>query len=311
MDKYYIYLDKNILHYLSNKLINLPADNTFHYIYSDEHFSEAERSGDTFILDILNDIKACKMRIVLDANFKITNNFVIFEFADAHKLYNDYIQTKYEVPNFSFNPLLAFFYGNKDSLNIDEFIVNYKNTLKTIIHQATAKIEAKIELTQFDRLIDQQAIEFKSTLEKAHNQIKPLDKTRKLISRFQFSNLEPKDGPIIDQIWNKLNHFEGISKEVLFGKTQFINSFNYIEWPLLLGIAQCHTALNFLGYWPDEDLTKLSKIYGINSDASHIAHAAFLSGIMSADDRLCKKASAIFEYFSRQTKVIKIELIKK
>ncbi len=121
------------------------------------------------------------------------------------------------------------------------------------------------------------------------------------------SNLNPQNGAIIDQIWDLIkNVMHPVEKDQLFGKILFYadQDFSYSKFH---NIIQCHSILNYLGYWPDQGLNKLSKIYGINSDASHLAHSVFCEGLMSADKRMCKKASAIFGYIDLNTVIYQLE----
>ena len=103
--------------------------------------------------------------------------------------------------------------------------------------------------------------------------------------------------------------FSTIAKDQLFGKEKlpFLDDTTKMDnQTILAGITQCHSILNYLGYWPDEKLTRPSKIFGINSDASHIVHGFFCQGILSADDRLCKKARAIYEYYGKTNNVFQV-----
>ena len=70
----------------------------------------------------------------------------------------------------------------------------------------------------------------------------------------------------------------------------------YSEWPMFLGIVGCHTILNYLGFRPDKGLAKANDIPGIVSDGSHIAFAAYCSGLLSRDKKFIAKAKAIYRY---------------
>lgn len=301
----FIYLDQNIIQYDFEKKINLSNDSKFVWVYSDEHFNEINRKEDSRFFNILERLKARKIDIKLNDKFEITNECILLNYDDPKKLYDQYLETlsKYKSYSDLFSPLQTFFYGNVDSIEPSKYIADFKQSL--------------IELTkglpeEYTKQIDSVGEQLESTLISAKAQIKPLNKMRKLLTKSQFSNLDEKNGPIIDQIWNEISEkAKSITKDQLFGKEilPFISPKNADKKQIIfLAIVQCHSALNFLGYWPDEGLPKISKIFGINSDASHIAHSFFCSGIISADDRLCKKTKAIYEYFGKNKNVFQVKI---
>ncbi len=300
----FIYLDQNIIQYDFEKKINLSNDSKFVWVYSDEHFNEINRKEDSHFFKVLERLKARKIKILND-KFEITNECILLNYDDPKKLYDQYLETvsEYKPYSFLFNPLQTFFYGNVDSMEPSKYVTDIKQSL----------IELTKELPEeYTEQIDSVCEQLESNLISAKPQIKPLNKMRKLWTKSQFSNLDEKNGSIIDQIWNEIDEkVKPITKDQFFGKEilPFISPKNADKKQLIfLGIVQCHSALNFLGYWPDEGLPKTSKIFGINSDASHIAHSFFCSGIISADNRLCQKAKAIYEYFGKNKIVVQVKI---
>ncbi len=301
----FIYLDQNIIQYNFEKKINLSNDSKFVWVYSDEHFNEINRKEDSRFFEVLERLKARKIDIKLNDKFEITNECILLNYDDPKKLYDQYLETvsKYKPYSFLFNPLQTFFYGNVDSMEPSKYVTDIKQSL----------IELTKELPEeYTEQIDSVCEQLESNLISAKPQIKPLNKMRKLWTKSQFSNLDEKNGSIIDQIWNEIDEkVKPITKDQFFGKEilPFISHKNADKKQLIyFGIVQCHSALNFLGYWPDEGLPKTSKIFGINSDASHIAHSFFCSGIISADNRLCQKAKAIYEYFGKNKIVVQVKI---
>jgi len=301
----FIYLDQNIIQYDFEKTINLSNDSKFVWVYSDEHFNEINRKEDSRFFKVLERLKARKIKIKLNDKFEITNECILLNYDDPKKLYDQYLETLSEYKSLSdlFSPLQTFFFGNVDSIEPSKYVADFKQSL----------IELTKELPEeYTEQIDSAGEQLESTLISAKPQIKPLNKTRKLFTKSQFSNLDEKNGSIIDQIWNEIEKkVKPITKDQFFGKEilPFISPKNADKKQLIfLGIVQCHSALNFLGYWPDEGLPKKSKIFGINSDASHIAHSFFCSGIISADNRLCQKAKAIYEYFGKNKIVVQVKI---
>jgi len=302
-----VYIDQNIVQYAYEKKLILKHYDEFEWVYSDEHLAEMIRSNKINMLRVLKDIKSRHIKIY-DNKFKITDSANLEPFRDPEIVLQEYKDTIREAPqhDFGFTSLQTFFQGNKNAIDPKIFTEKFKEGIAKLTEGAFDNIDGHESKAQFDLLIDVLASELCDTLSDAREQIKPLSEMRKSISKTMFSNLRHENGPIIDQIWAIISTFSpGITKDQFFGKEHF--PFKKQEKiPFLLGIAKCHSGLNYVGYWPDEKMSSLSKVYGINSDASHIGHAAFCSALMSADDRLCKKARAIYEYFNVGTIIFQV-----
>lgn len=310
----FIYLDQNIIQYDFEKKINLSNDSKFVWVYSDEHFNEINRKEDSRFFKVLERLKARKIKIKLNVKFEITNEYILLNYDDPKKLYDQYLETvsEYKRSSFLFYPLQTFFYGNVDSMEPSKYVADFKQGLIELTKELFEIVDDKSLQLQCTEQIDSVCEQLESNLISAKPQIKPLNKMRKQLTKSQFSNLDEKNGSIIDQIWNEIDEkVKPITKDQFFGKEilPFISPKNADKKQLIfLGIVQYHSALNFLGYWPDEGLPKKSKIFGINSDASHIAHSFFCSGIISADNRLCQKAKAIYEYFGKNKIVVQVKI---
>ncbi|MDH5718918.1 MAG: hypothetical protein OEZ22_14925 [Spirochaetia bacterium] len=304
LEKGTYYLDQNMLFYAEEENFDFPISNNIIWVYSNEHFNEIERQGNIKFLKVLNDIKAKYIEVKLDKNFKITENAMIHENKDSHILYNSYLESISEIPVFNLSPLLSFFYGNISAIEPAEYIKNFKDSLIKIQDLIYNEIKDTELMKQYNEIFEKDTNEFDKSIIEASKSIGPLKEMRKKLTDKQCSDLDIKNGKIINQIWDRLNVDNVISKDIFFGKEPY--SFQEIDKiPTFLGISQCYSALNFIGYWPDEGLSKLSKIYGINSDASHVGHAAFCSALVSGDDRMLKKAEAIYDYFQIRTKLYK------
>ena len=120
------------------------------------------------------------------------------------------------------------------------------------------------------------------------------------INKGRVGNLDP-DKAIIT-IWEILkDQCGGLTIDQFFGFDPLQCSDG--ERPKYLGIIACHWILNFVGYRTDKGVSRPAAIPNIMSDGSHIAHAAFCDLLISADRRLCAKASAIYKYMGIGTQV--------
>lgn len=304
-----IYIDQNILVYLSEGKISLPTSDEYTWVYSDEHFAEIERSGDQNILSCLDKIGARRIKIILDDKFRITNEVCFDDFKSAFEIYNEYISSKKEFSNvnFDFLPLLSFFSGNKEAIQVEKVAENFVSDIEDLMSDVFKDLsceEQKNILMNEVALIGQK---LQSTLLDASKNLKPIQELRQSLAGSDLSNLDDTKGLIIDQIWGKIcKKYPEISKDQFFGKKPICQLGFEGEFPLFLSIVQCYTALNFIGYWPDKKMSQISKIYGINSDASHVGYASFCNVLLSEDLRLCKKASAIYQFFNINTAVCPI-----
>ena len=306
-----IYIDQNILVYLSEGKISLPKSDEYVWVYSDEHFAEIERSGKLDLLDSLDNIGSRRLKIVANDKFRITDEVRLEPFRKTSEVYNEYIVTIKESPkvNFDFISLLSFLSGNKDAVKLDDVAVNFESAIKGLMDVAFPDLncdELKKGVTDNLVLIGRN---FESVLVETSKDLKSIQEIRKTMAGIDMSNLDEAKDAIIDQIWEKINgKAPGVSKEQFFGIIPIPGADQYEVYPLFLKIVGCYTALNFLGYWPDKKMSKISKIYGINSDASHVGHAAFCSALLSEDLRLCKKASAIYQFLNINTNVCHIQV---
>jgi len=302
-----IYLDQNILQYDFEGTIKIPENNQVQYVYSNEHFSEISRWENDGYFSVLKRLKARKIKCNLNESNKFTDNGFLYDYADPKIMYEEYkdtIQTSKSSMNI-FQPLLVYMNGNTTVTSPEEINHNFQTTLKELLGDTFDVIGDENIKSQYNLLLETVGEQLESTLKK-HKPL-PLDKARKKIAKENLSNLNPAKGLIIDQIWDLIkNEMVDIEKDQLFGKKAmpFQHDFFYSKFQ---NVIQCHSILNYLGYWPDGGLAKINKIYGINSDASHLAHSIFCDGIMSGDNRMCRKAEAIFSYLELRTGVYQLQ----
>ena len=302
-----IYLDQNILQYDFEGKITIPNNDQVQYVYSDEHFNEITRWKNDGYFDVLKRLNARKIKCSLDSNNNFTDNGILLDYVDPKIMFEEYKDTINDSKSAMnlFQPLQVFLNGNTTVTNPEEINQNFQNTLKDLLGDTLKKIGNTEMTTQYNAYVEAIGGQLEHALK--NQKVSPLEEARKKITKEILSNLDPNNGLIIDQIWNLIKDvMEDIEKDQFFGKRSFSfqNDFVYSKFK---NVIHCHSVLNYLGYWPDGGLVKMSKIYGINSDASHLAHSIFCEGIMSGDKRMCKKAQAIFSYLDLRTEVYQLE----
>jgi len=312
--KYLMYLDQNAIQHDFDGEAHIPVIEGMQWVYSVEHFNEISRKEDDRYFEVLERLGAQMMQIKLDAKYQITDEVTLYDYEPPKNLYNRYKETvsDFQYASGLFDPLQTFFFGNKDVLDPEDYAESFKKTIDNLLQDGLNGISESIDLSEMDAENTSITDSLSNTLKEAKEKMQPLKKLRKLITEVQFSGLNPEVGGIVDQIWSQISEkLHPVTKDQFFGKEKFpFNRKNDedIKNPVFLAVIQCHTVLNYLGYWPDKGLPRMEKLHGINSDAAHIAYSFFCSGIVSADNRLCKKASAIYQYFRNPYKVYNLKL---
>ena len=315
-----IYLDHNIVQYCAEGKLTLPKIENCIYVYSNIHFEEYSRWPDPIprYFDILNNLKARHIRIGLDDNYNLTDNIIIRPFLNSEELYQANQATISDVPDTSqmWREMMVKFNGASNAPNAKEFSdVLYENLI-ALYDQGFNEIddsEAKEYRDEMNDCLIQLRNDFESTISEAESQMVPLDKQRKKLKAIRLSELNSKNGCIIDQIWEQIKTgFPNQTKDQWFGKKMLLNERHGAGGDtsnLFNGVVKCHSMLNSIGYYPDQGLAKVNKITGISSDGAHLGLAAYCQGLITADDRMHKKATVIYSYFERNTVVFKVNPI--
>jgi predicted ribosome quality control (RQC) complex YloA/Tae2 family protein len=191
---------------------------------------------------------------------------------------------------------------------LDTIAVEFSTSIRSLLAGIILGDMNNCITRELETYINQISNVFSSSLKESTKYLKPIAKIRKSLAGIDLSNLDENKGLIIDQIWDKFGNIGTLlQKDVMFGKKP-INECNPCEsYPKYLQIVSCYMALNYLGYWPDQ-LSKVRRIPGITSDASHVGYASFCSAILSEDRRLCKKAEAVYQYLNIDTAVCQIKV---
>lgn len=310
-DTSYIYIDQNIIQYAYEGTLTIETCDDVCFVYSNEHFNELSRYEDERFFDILRRIKARKLVLNLDNYFDNIDDAIILDYQDPKILYERYQETikGNNNPTNIFLSLQPYFMGNINTIEPQSINSEFVNSLKGIIdNPSMSEFFPQGFQETYNEIIEDIGENLEKQLSNSKDEILPLERQRKQITKKDLSDLNVEDGLIIDQIWSLVkDKFTYVDKDQLFGKKPlpFLPTKKMAPF---FSAVQCHTMLNALGYWPDKGLTKLSKVYGINSDASHIGHSLFCSGIMSADKRLCKKADAIFQYLNLNNPIFEVKI---
>lgn len=92
-----IYIDQNIVGYIDEGYLNFDRVKGIDWIYSNEHFNEIARSGNTSYLSVFEKLKAQQIEIVKDYNFRITDKATIQPYSSPQERYERHVEAKNDV----------------------------------------------------------------------------------------------------------------------------------------------------------------------------------------------------------------------
>ncbi|MBV6694839.1 hypothetical protein KVO79_22325 [Serratia quinivorans] len=298
-----IYLDHNILDEISKNRMTLEAPDDTVWVYSDESFNEIKRAKNMRFLDVLKNLKARKLELELDNQFRLTGRAFLHDYCEPKDMYQQWLDNISEIDvDELMQSQMQFLARLAGADNYNE-ILHQPHKLKECLYailspdgSATKDIELQIERA---------VAGIESVVCGLLQEVESLDASRTAIGtgRGRASNLSIKDNPLV-LIWEmlRINH-KGMTIEQFYG-FEPLDKQGYESWPLYLGVVGCHTVLNFLGFHPDKGLNRIEKIPAILSDANHTAMAIYCDAILSKDQKFCAKARAIFAYLDLDIMVI-------
>lgn len=300
-----IYLDHNILDEISKNRLALEAPDDTVWVYSDESFNEIKRANNMRFLDVLKNLKARKLELELDNQFRLTGRAFLHDYCEPKDMYQQWLDNISEINvDELMQSQMQFLARLAGADNYNE-ILHQPRKLKEFLYALLSSDGSATKDIEFQ--IERAVAGIESVVCGQLQGIDSLDASRTAIGtgRGRASNLSIKENPLI-LIWEmlRINHKE-MTIEQFYG-FEPLDKQGYENWPLYLGVVGCHTVLNFLGFHPDKGLNRIEKIPAILSDANHTAMAIYCDAILSKDQRFCAKARAIFAYLDLDIMVIEV-----
>ncbi|MEZ8955669.1 hypothetical protein AB4508_20850 [Vibrio splendidus] len=300
-----IYIDHNVLDALSKNQFSLNAPDNTVWIYSHETFNEIKRSRDSRFLNVLRDLKAQKIELVLDEAFKITGDAFIHDYRDPKEFYDQWLETiaKHPIDEEMHLQFLSRLSGDDNHAAILEHPDRLREQIKNILEPYdlyTDKVKTEV---------DSVASDISRIVSGPMQEIGELERTRQDLgtSRGRAGNTADDNNPL-ESLWLLVkDKYKDMSPEQFYSFDP-IDKQGYEKWPLYLGIVGCHTMLNFLGFNADRGLANAHKLPGILSDGAHTAMAIYCDAIISKDKKFCAKARAIYRYLNLNIQVLEIDL---
>ncbi len=303
-----IYADMNVYRYVAYGEITIKDPDRFLWVYSHVHLDEIFRNGNSDAFDGMRILKAIEIGDKLDVNFQSAGNIVLREYVDPQARYENHLEaiSGYEDTNdFMVEQLMRSFGAD----NIKELSKTPDQMCEEIDRlTSTLDEETRETLLKKAKIV---SIEMKESIEKHLSDRMPIDKTRYAmgITSENRKNVEVSHSPI-DEIWKIISpSVPNISKDQFFG-FKSIPGIEGVQRTQHGSISGAHIILNMLGISPDKGLAKRNKIKNIISDGQHVGMASYCNALLSADQRFCNKARAIFTYLGNITNALSFEFKK-
>ena len=301
-----VYIDQNIIGLQLLGHINLSKRDDMKWVYSKEHFAEIKRADDPEkYLNVLNEIGAKMLDLILDENWKITGEARLIEDLTPFENYQNYIEAigNVEFDETIFDPFQVWMNGGGDEGPLKELSDNLANQ----VLQLTSDLP--YNTTGMPNKIGAIKPELDSMVDDMISNGNDIKKTRAALGDKKGTIGAVSEEHQIAQIWEIISptmEDSGMNCDQFFGFEPIDNQ-GYELWPVYLGIVGCNAVMDILGFQAEKKCRKISKIHNVRSDAGHIGMGAYCSAILSEDKRLVKRAKAIYEYKNIVTSSILIE----
>lgn len=322
------YLDQNILDlFVKYGIIDFAETlkSKFQVVYSDETLKEIKRSGEyaNKFLNVLIEIEAAHLKIVLEADFSITDNATITK-RNPFDAYKEYCENEpvYDQVQKAMEQYLFKFSGGRTGDGISEINNEHKLAFSELLsHLQDQAVELSKEFPGIEVLIAKQSDlmmnQFEESLNETERQLKTNikdDKNWSGVKDFRsvvgvgpvhLNNIQPPY--VLKKIWElfqKVPPYNEMNQTIdkFFGLA--INPI-YPEKPYFKHqkVTSIYNILNTLGYHPDSKVHKERRFVAALSDQSHASIASFSDFLFSRDKKFIKKVRAAYEYLGIPTQV--------
>jgi hypothetical protein len=232
-----IYLDQNILGAVRKGLFCPATLKDFIWVYSDEHFNEISRGGDTSYLAVLQELKAQQLKIHIDHHGRIKDEASLIE-GCPFEVYQTYLESNggAQVDETLLTDFVARLAGADNYDAIRALPKRFRNQLEILLPRRHHERSLKHLLDHFESSI----VEL----------VGHLTEQRSLTSlRTSLGTNGGRAGNVssdnaIPELYKIMReNCGGVSIDQIFGLSSTADS-------KYLAIVACHTMLNFVGYNP-------------------------------------------------------------
>jgi hypothetical protein len=321
-----VYLDHNILDsLLKNRISNLCdyfTGEEIVYIYSSENLVEIRKSVgyEGKLLAILKDLDAKYLFVENDQRGRITGRFE-FQDGDPLDFYCDLDEALSDTTgsNFGLDELIQKLYGGANDKSYSEISLQASQDLDQMLDDALEDIKDELENEQFE-VIRSYFSQLKSEMQANSRKMGELFDRETSENNFttwddaigvgpkELNNIEPPR--VVEKIWEQVS--KDFSEEVTFEKMFGLTSKFEGDVIPSNNIDKCNAiyhTLNFLGYYRDKGMKKLSRVHASSCDMTHAGNAVLCDILLTGDKGLCIKAQAAYEYLDIKTIVVNVNTL--
>jgi hypothetical protein len=297
-----IYADMNVYRYVACGDIAIKDPERFIWVYSYVHLDEIHRNGNADALIGMESLGAVEIADMLDEKFQSIGNVVLKQYVDPYTRYEKYLEDVSQLGNVRDHmlPHLTRYFGANNFSELSKTPDQMYELIDRIANMLDEETRASI-LNKAQSV----SIEMKKSIESSLKDQRPIDTTRQSLG---LSNVNRKIAE------NSHSHIDAILALIPQSKDGFTNTqlLGFEPIPGLEGmqltqhtsIAGMYQALNLHGLYPDLGLTKDKKMKNTLSDGEHVGMASYCNALLSADEKLCSKARAIYVYKKSTTTAV-------
>ena len=298
-----IYIDQNILSVQAKSAVTLSLPG-HEVVYSTIHFDEIRRSINVEpYLCALKRLKARLLEPVMRNG--LPEDHVQIVDAPPKQLFEIYLQKRanYPIDTAQFSEILAWLSGGGS----EESVASAPAKIHDFFIDSLSAHEAQLPKDLSRILADSLMKSVNSVVSKAraHGNDYRADWKRLGAEKNGFSNLFGKNQLL--QIWDTVkDRVPDRSPEAFFG-FEWKKNGNNVPAPQILGIVACCGVLDALGFQAEKKRRKVKNQANVQSDAQHIAMASFCDVLFTQDERLYRRAKAIYEFRRMQVNAIYLD----
>lgn len=301
-----IYADMNVYRYVAHGDISIKDPERFIWVYSYVHLDEIHRNGNTDALKGMKSLGAVEVADMLDEKFKSIGNVVLKQYVDPYSRYEEYLEDISQLGNVRDHmlPPLTRYFGADNFSELSKT----PDQMYELIDRITNMLDEETRASILNKA-NSVSIEMRKSIENSFKDQKPIDTTR------QSLGMSNENRKIAENSYSQIDAIlaltpqskDGFANEQLLG-LEPIPGLEGAQQTQHTSIAGMYMALNMHGLYPDHGLTKDKKMKNALSDGEHVGMASYCNALLSADEKLCSKARAIYVYLKSITNAVHFNL---
>jgi len=294
-----IYLDQNIISLLRDERFEFREQPDQTVAFSDEHYREIRRSTSSErFLQVLGSLNAVKLTLQMDGSWQQTGNAIVSREVDLKLDFQQYLQNLEDIDfdETGFDALQAMLNGKPGSEGVMEAAISQQLSLHKLIEGFGD--------SEYKNRIDTVSAEFQKTIREMASKDNDIvrNRARLGIEKGDLEGLKPETA--LNDIWDLVSkNCDGLTARQFYGFDP-LPGVAPQNRPLYSSICGCCAVLDIVGYQAEKKIRKIDRLPNVRSDSGHLGMATFCQAFVTADQRLSKRAKAIYSFLGIPTEVI-------